>query len=154
MLEVIGSDADDISRRKTNAMYLATLMVMMDLDIRYKEEDHPQKANTFIDHLFGENRTTKRAVERFYSQLQKSPKARILFNKYVEQFMDDAFGATAMRNRIVDLNKHFSRRKQSRVKWHEDTIISNFLSAQDKRERQLKSGQAIEKLTYDPDAPR
>ena len=132
MLSVIDTAADDHGRREVNAKHLATLMVLRDMDLRYKNEDHPLKSNTFLDYLYGDGKTTKRAVDLFYKRIQENPRARNLMKKYVEQFLDYDYGAKAMRHRIRSLRDHFSKRKDQRVKHHEDTIVNNFNAAQDK----------------------
>lgn len=132
MLSTIDTGADDHSRREVNANHLATLMVLRDMDLRYKNEDHPLKSNTFLDYLYGDGKTTKRAVDLFYKRIQENPRARNLMKKYVSQFMDYDYGAQAMRYRIRSLRDHFDKRKGERIKHHEDTIVNNFNAAQDK----------------------
>lgn len=132
VLDTIDKAAEDHGHRQTNANYLATLMVLRDMDLRYADEAHPLKSNTMLDFMYGENQTTRRALESFHKRIQENPRARILMKKYVEQFMDYSYGGTVMRNRIKILRDHFSKRKDSRIKHHEDTLVNNFNTAQDK----------------------
>lgn len=132
VLDTIDNGAEDHSRRQTNANYLATLMVLRDMDLRYTEENHPLKSNTLLDYLYGEGQTTKRALEAFHSRIQQNPRARNLMKKYVEQFMDHSFGGKVMRTRVKILRDHFNKRREQRVKHHEDSLVNNFNTAQDK----------------------
>lgn len=132
ILDTIHAGAEDHGRRQTNANYLATLMVLRDMDTRYKDEAHPLKSNTFIDYLYGDGQTTRKALETFHARIQENPRARRLMSKYVKQFLDHSYGGQAMRVRIKALRDHFVARKEQRVKHHEDTVVRNFNAAQDK----------------------
>lgn len=132
ILDTIDGGAEDQQHRQANANYLATLMVLRDMDLRYKDEAHPLKSNTLLDYLYSEGKTTRRALEAFHARIQENPRARNLMKKYVEQFMDHAYGGTVMRNRIKVLRDHFNKRKDERIKHHEDTVVKNFNTAQDK----------------------
>lgn len=132
ILDTIDAGADSHERRETNAKYVATLMLLRDMDLRYKTESHPLKSNTLIDYLYGDQAITRRALEAFHNRIQQNPRARRLMAKYVEQFMDYDYGAKAMRLRIKALRDHFNSRKDQRIKHHEETLVNNFNAAQDK----------------------
>lgn len=114
------------------ARYMATMMVIRDMDTRYKEEEHPLKANTMIDFLYGDVETTKKALNAFHARIQENPRARILWNKYVDQYMDIGFGPKAMQYQIEQLKSYFEGRKAQRTQHHEKTLVNNFAAAQDK----------------------
>lgn len=146
-LDTLSAKSEDHSIRQTAAEYLATMMVIRDMDLRYSAEDHPLKGNTMIDFLYGETGVTKRALDVFYRRIQATPKARILWQKYVDQFTDYDYGGKAMQLRIQALRKHFDKRKQERTKFHEDRIITNFNNAQDKIRSDYEQGETDERST-------
>lgn len=132
VLNAINASAEQHNVRQTNASYLATLMVIRDMDVRYSDEDHPLKSKTFIDYLYSDDTTTKKAINVFHKRIQENPRARILLKKYIEQFMDYSYGHQIMRNRIASLRDYFDKRKDQRIKHHEQSIVTNFNSAQEK----------------------
>lgn len=117
------------------ARYLATIMVIRDMDIRYDDESHELKSNTMIDFLYGDDGVTRSALNNFNRRIQENPRARRLYEKYLLQFMDFDFGPKAMKFQIDQLHKYFEKRKGQRVKHHEDTLVNNFSRAQDKVKR-------------------
>lgn len=132
LLDLIYQLADDHSKQDICARYMATLMVVRDMDLRYSEEDHPLKKNTMIDFLYGDQETTKKALSAFRTRIQENPRARILWTKYYDQYMDLGFGPKAMRFQIDRLAKHFQQRKVQRTTHHEQTLVNNFAAAQEK----------------------
>lgn len=131
-LDKLNTLADDSTKQDICARYIATLMVIRDMDMRYKEEDHPLKANTMIDFIYGDDDTTKKALEGFKVRIQENPRARILWAKYVDQYMDFSFGPKAMRYQIKQLRTYFDQRKAERTSHHETTLVKNFAAAQQK----------------------
>ncbi|MNC12188.1 hypothetical protein D3C75_599020 [compost metagenome] len=131
-LDLIYQLADDPKKQDICSRYMATLMVIRDMDMRYTEEDHPLKSNTMIDFLYGDVETTKKALNAFRGRINANPRARILWTKYNDQFMDIGFGPKAMRYQIQKLADHFKRRKDERTAHHESTLVKNFVAAQDK----------------------
>lgn len=131
-LQTMNQLADDPKRQDICARYLATMMVMRDMDMRYKEEDHPLKSNTMIDFVYGDAETTKKAINNFKLRIDENPRARILWMKYVDQYMDFSFGPKAMRYQIKQLGDYFNRRKAERTTHHETTLVKNFTQAQQK----------------------
>lgn len=132
LLDLIYKLSDDHTKQDICARYMATLMVVRDMDMRYTEEDHPLKKNTMIDFLYGNLETTKKALSSFRARIQENPRARILWTKYYNQYMDLGFGPKAMRFQIGKLVKHFQQRKIERTSHHEQTLVKNFAAAQDK----------------------
>lgn len=132
VLNTLDAAAEDHHKRETVAKHLATLMVLRDMDLRYKDEADPLKSNTLIDYIYGEHAVTTRALNAFHRRIEENPRARKLMAKYVEQFMNYEFGAQAIRYRVKTLRDHFNKRKDQRVKFHEETLINNFNAAQDK----------------------
>lgn len=131
-LDLIYQLADDPMKQDICARYMATLMVIRDMDLRYAEEDHPLKTNTMIDFMYGDVETTKKALSAFRDRIAENPRARILWSKYQNQFMDIGFGPKAMRYQIKQLADHFKRRKTERTTHHENILVKNFAAAQDK----------------------
>lgn len=131
-LDLINQLADDYTKQDICARYMATLMVIRDMDLRYSEEDHPLKSNTMIDFMYGDVETTKKALNAFKARISQNPRARILWTKYLDQFTDVGFGPKAMRYQIQKLADHFKRRKVERVTHHENTLVKNFVAAQEK----------------------
>ncbi|MNQ75071.1 hypothetical protein D3C85_898510 [compost metagenome] len=132
LLDMLTKYADDPKQQDICARYVATLMVVRDMDMRYKEEDHPLKNNTMIDFLYGDAETTKKALNGFKRRIEENPRARILWSKYVDQYMDFSFGPKAMKYQIQQLRTHFDRRKAERTTHHETTLVKNFAQAQQK----------------------
>ena len=135
--EDIGTILDTINATcETNkaqcARYLSTVMVLKDMGKLLPSEDHKLHKNTYIDYLFGAPEHAKLALNHFYKRIQENPRARRLFRKYEVQFLDHAYGHTVMRNRIETLKPYFNQRKVSRIKYHEDRLITNLAKAQDK----------------------
>lgn len=131
-LDLIDQIADDPSKQDVCARYMATMMVIRDMDMRYSAEDHPLKSNTMIDFLYGDVETTKKALNAFKLRIDENPRARILWNKYLDQYTDIGFGPKAMRYQIKKLADHFKRRKDERTAHHEQTLVKNFTAAQEK----------------------
>lgn len=131
-LELLTRYADDPKQQDVCARYIATMMVLRDMDMRYKDEDHPLKTNTMIDHMYGDAETTKRALNAFKIRISENPRARILWMKYVDQYMDFSFGPKAMRYQIRELKTYFDKRKSQRTTHHESTLVRNFTQAQQK----------------------
>lgn len=131
-LELLTRYADDPKQQDVCARYIATMMVLRDMDMRYKDEDHPLKTNTMIDHMYGDAETTKRALNAFKIRISENPRARILWMKYVDQYMDFSFGPKAMRYQIRELKTYFDKRKSQRTAHHESTLVRNFTQAQQK----------------------
>ena len=131
-LDMLLQYADDPKQQDICARYVATMMVLRDMDMRYKEEDHPLKANTMIDYMYGDAETTKKALSGFKVRIDANPRARILWTKYVDQYMDFSFGPKAMRYQIKQLRDYFDRRKSDRTKHHETILVKNFAQAQQK----------------------
>lgn len=132
LLQTVSQMADDYTKQDICARYVATMMVMRDMDMRYKEEDHPLKSNTMIDFIYGDPETTKKALNAFKSRINENPRARILWTKYVDQYMDTSFGSKAMHYQISQLKTYFDRRKAERTSHHETTLVKNFAQAQQK----------------------
>ncbi|MNC13752.1 hypothetical protein D3C75_615060 [compost metagenome] len=124
--------SDDGAQQETCARYVATMMVLRDMDMRYKEEDHPLKANTMIDYMYGDAETTKKALNGFKARIDANPRARILWTKYFDQYMDFSFGPKAMKFQIKHLRSFFDQRKAQRTTHHETTLVKNFAQAQQK----------------------
>lgn len=114
------------------ARYLATLMVLRDMGKLLKDESNPLQQNTYIDYLYGSPELALKAINHFYNRIQQNPRARRLFSKYELQFMDAGYGHVVMRTRIKSLRPYFEARKQSRLKFHEDTVVNNVIQSQDK----------------------
>lgn len=132
LLDLIYQLSDDQTKQDVCARYMATLMVVRDMDMRYTEEDHPLKKNTMVDFLYGDQETTKKALNAFRARIQENPRARILWTKYYDQYMDIGFGPKAMKFQIGKLADHFKRRKDERTSHHEQTLVKNFTAAQEK----------------------
>lgn len=114
------------------ARYLATIMVLRDMGKRLREESNPLQKHSYIDYMYGDIDTAKRALGQFYNRIQENPRARNLMGKYEEQFLDDGYGHQIMRNRIESLRPYFNQRMLDRVKYHEDRLVNNLAKAQDK----------------------
>lgn len=147
ILDVISDKCE--SDKPTCANYLATLVVLKDAGKLYQTEEHVLQKNTYIDFLYGSTETTVRALNLFYRRIQENPRARRLHARYVEQFMDDAYGHVIMRNRIETLRKYFDDRRTARLKYHENRLVDNIAAAQSKiadqhrEQHDLSNGDAI-----------